>query len=104
MPSTRRTPTSPTTPTVPDTGRPRLARHVRRAFDPTRQRHVLLLPETVVALNATGAAVLDLCDGERTVAAIVAELRLRYARVADDEVRGFLGRLAARHCLEVHNG
>ncbi|HKT00884.1 MAG TPA: pyrroloquinoline quinone biosynthesis peptide chaperone PqqD [Rugosimonospora sp.] len=96
---------SPTpTPTVPDTGRPRLARHVRRSFDPTRGRHVLLSPETVVVLNATGTAVLDLCDGERTAAEIVAELHRRYARVVDDEVRQFLDRLVARRCLEVHYG
>ena len=43
--------------------RPRLAPHVRLAFDPARQRHVLLTPETVTVLNGTGAAILGLCDG-----------------------------------------
>jgi pyrroloquinoline quinone biosynthesis protein D len=84
--------------------RPRLALGVRLTFDPARERHVLLSPETVVVLNATGAAILDLCDGVRTVAEIVAELRGRYSRVVDEDVRRFLDGLAARRCLEVGNG
>jgi pyrroloquinoline quinone biosynthesis protein D len=70
-------------------------------FDPARERHVLLSPETVVVLNATGSDVLELCDGERTVAEIVAELSSRYARVVDEEVRTFLDRLVERRCVEV---
>jgi pyrroloquinoline quinone biosynthesis protein D len=55
-------------------------------------------------LNGTGAAVLGLCDGRRTVTEIVAELSGRYAHVAGDEVRGFLARLAARRFLEAGDG
>jgi pyrroloquinoline quinone biosynthesis protein D len=84
--------------------RPRLALGVRLTFDRARERHVLLSPETVVVLNATGASILDLCDGERTVAEIVAELSARYSRVVDEEVRVFLDRLVARRCLEVGRG
>jgi pyrroloquinoline quinone biosynthesis protein D len=84
--------------------RPRLAAHVRLTFDPARERHVLLTPEAVTVLNGTGAAVLGLCDGTRTVAEIVAELHARYERVDDDEVRVFLDRLAARHCVELRRG
>jgi pyrroloquinoline quinone biosynthesis protein D len=65
---------------------------------------VLLTPEAVTVLNGTGAAVVGLCDGTRTVAEIVAELRARYERVDDDEVRVFLDRLAARRCVEVSRG
>jgi pyrroloquinoline quinone biosynthesis protein D len=65
---------------------------------------VLLSPETVVVLNGTGATIVDLCDGERTVAEIVAELRGRYAHVVDEDVRQFLGRLLARRCVEVDHG
>jgi pyrroloquinoline quinone biosynthesis protein D len=84
--------------------RPRLARHVRLTFDQARGRQVLLSPETVVVLNATGATILDLCDGERTVDEIVAQLRGRYAHVVEDDVRGFLDRLVARRCVEVGDG
>jgi len=85
-------------------GRPRLAPHVRLTYDKGRQRHVLLTPETVTLLNGTGAAIVALCDGERTVTEILAELRGRYARVADDEVRSFLDGLLARRCVEVSDG
>jgi pyrroloquinoline quinone biosynthesis protein D len=80
--------------------RPRLARHARMGFDPARGQHVLLTPEAVTVLNRTGAAVLELCDGQRTVTEIVAELRGRYASVDDDQVHAFLDRLAARRCIE----
>jgi pyrroloquinoline quinone biosynthesis protein D len=84
--------------------RPLLARGVRLTFDPARERHVLLSPETVVVLNATGSDVLELCDGQRTVAEIVAELSSRYARVVDEDVRTFLDRLVERRCVEVERG
>jgi pyrroloquinoline quinone biosynthesis protein D len=85
-------------------GRPRLAPHVRLAFDPARQRCVVLTPETVTVLNDTGAAILQLCDGKRTVAEITAELRDRYDRVADDEVRLFLAGLVAKRRVEIDRG
>jgi pyrroloquinoline quinone biosynthesis protein D len=87
-----------------DADRPRLAPHVRLTFDSARERHVLLAPETVSVLNDTGATILGLCDGERTVAEIVAELHRRYDRVVDDEVRLFLARLVAKRYVEVSHG
>jgi pyrroloquinoline quinone biosynthesis protein D len=86
---------------VADTDRPRLARHVRPAFCRTRQRPVLLLPETVVVLNGTGAAVLEHCDGRNTVAEVVAELGARYRSVPGDEVKRFLTGLVDRRCLDL---
>ena len=91
-------------PVIGDGARPRLARHARLTFCPTRQRHILLLPETVVVLRGTGADVLELCDGRRTVAEIVAELGTRYRTVPDGEVRRFLAGLAGRRCLEIADG
>src|SRR5690348_1152702 len=83
------------------TSRPRLAPHVRLTFDPARQRYVLLTPETVTLLNDTGAAILELCDGKRTVAEILTELRDQYEHLVDDEVRTFLADLLARRRLEI---
>ena len=40
-------------------------------WDPARKQHVLLAPEGVLVLNQTGATILGLCDGERTVVEIV---------------------------------
>jgi pyrroloquinoline quinone biosynthesis protein D len=91
-------------PTVSTVDRPRLARHVRLSFDRSRQRHVLLLPETVVVLNGSGADILELCDGRRTVAEVVAELGARYGSVPEDEVRRFLTRLVARRWVEFTDG
>lgn len=93
-----------TRPAVSDSDRPRLARHVRLTYSPTRQQHILQHPETVVVLNGTGAAILELCDGQRTVAEIVTELGAHYRSVPDDEVRQFLTRLLGRRCLELADG
>lgn len=102
-------PTRPGSPAVTEpelsaTDRPRLARHVRLAFDKRRDRPVLLLPETVVVLNGTGAAILNLCDGRRTIADIVTELGAEYAAVPEDDVRQYLSRLIDRRCVELVDG
>jgi pyrroloquinoline quinone biosynthesis protein D len=92
------------TTSVPLTARPGLARHVRLRFDDTRRRHVLLGPESVMVLNPTGADILGLCDGRRTVAEIVAELRGSYRGMAEDEVPRFLARMSARRCVVITDG
>jgi pyrroloquinoline quinone biosynthesis protein D len=89
---------------VPPSGRPRLTSHVRMRFDRTRDRHVLLGPESVIVLNPTGADILGLCDGQRTVSEVGAELATRYDRVVDDEVAAFLTRLVTRRCVEIDHG
>ena len=89
---------------VPSTNRPHLARQVRLEWDPVRERQVLLAPEGVLVLNQTGATILGLCDGERTVVEIVEELRGQYNHVAGDEVRDFLSRLAAKRLVELGDG
>lgn len=58
---------------------PSLWRLARLQFDPVRDQKVLLYPEGVVLLNDTGASILDLCDGRRSVAEIAAILGERYA-------------------------
>ncbi|MEU0968338.1 pyrroloquinoline quinone biosynthesis peptide chaperone PqqD [Streptomyces sp. NPDC005917] len=89
---------------VSGSDRPRLARHVRLTFCRTRQRQILLHPETVVVLNGSGAAILELCDGRHTVAEIVTELGARYRNVPEDEVRQFLTRLLSRRWMELTDG
>ncbi len=86
---------------IPSTNRPRLPRQARLNWDPVREQHVLLAPEGVTVLNQTGATILGLCDGERTFAEVVEELRGKYDRVADEEVRDFLARLAAKRLVEL---
>jgi pyrroloquinoline quinone biosynthesis protein D len=66
--------------------RPRLVTGARLRYDEVREEHVLLIPEGAVRLNPTAAEVLELCDGERSLDAIIGELSARYdgADVRDD--------------------
>ena len=77
--------------------RPRLVDGARLQYDDVRDEHLLLIPEGAVRLNATAAAVLELCDGERSVEDLAAALSERYggADVADD-VRELLGGMGQR--------
>jgi pyrroloquinoline quinone biosynthesis protein D len=86
---------------VSSTNRPHLARQARMEWDPARKQQVLLAPEGVLVLNQTGATILSLCDGKRTVVEIVEELRGKYDRVDGDEVRNFLARLVAKRLVEL---
>jgi coenzyme PQQ biosynthesis protein PqqD len=63
--------------------RPCLARGVRLRGDSVTREAALLYPEGVLLLNGTAAAVVELCDGNRTLSEIVAALASRYAGRAD---------------------
>jgi len=59
--------------------RPSLSVHAQlRRAEPGRDATVVL-PERAVELNATGAEILELCDGDRTALDIAEELRKRHA-------------------------
>jgi pyrroloquinoline quinone biosynthesis protein D len=83
----------------PLTARPRLWRLARLDFDPVRKRRVLLYPEGVMLLNDTGAEVLALCDGKRTVTDIAAELGRKYAADVTADVLEYLARLEERQLV-----
>ncbi len=76
--------------------RPKLWRVARIGFDRVRQRPVLLYPEGAMFLNETGKAILELCDGQRTVAEIARELGQRYHTDVENDVTEYLARLADR--------
>jgi coenzyme PQQ biosynthesis protein PqqD len=57
---------------------PRLVTGARLQYDDVREEHLLLVPEGAVRLNPTAAAVLELCDGERSVDEIAGTLAERY--------------------------
>ncbi|HEY7311619.1 MAG TPA: pyrroloquinoline quinone biosynthesis protein PqqE [Gemmataceae bacterium] len=79
--------------------RPCLARKARLRKDRVSGAPLLLYPEGVLWLNATGAAIVGLCDGHRGLTEVVAELGERYAvspEVLREEVDEFLNRL--RRC------
>ena len=83
--------------------RPRLPRGVKLRHDAVRQRWTLLAPERIFEVDGTAAAVLQLCDGERDLAAIVAELAARYdapLAVIEKDVIAMLGDLEAKRVLD----
>ncbi|HUK21939.1 MAG TPA: pyrroloquinoline quinone biosynthesis peptide chaperone PqqD [Gemmatimonadales bacterium] len=76
---------------------PRVAPKARLQWDEVRRRHVLLYPEGLVALNPTGAEILELCDGQRSVADISRTLGERYAAGGiERDVQDFLAGLTAK--------
>ena len=76
---------------------PRLHPKARLQHDDVRGRDVLLYPEGLVALNPTGAEILGLCDGVRSVADVVAALEQRYGSTGvEHDVTVFLDGLAAK--------
>jgi pyrroloquinoline quinone biosynthesis protein D len=82
----------------PDTV-PRLWRLARLEYDPVRQKHVLLYPEGAVLLNDTGAAILELCNGTRTVDQIVTILSERYHADVSADVNEYLSQMADRELV-----
>lgn len=80
---------------------PSLWRLARLDYDAVRERPVLLYPEGAVFLNDTGRAILELCDGRRTVADIAATLGARYDADVAADVAEYLADLAGRELIDV---
>lgn len=78
---------------------PKLWRLARLDYDQVRQRPVLLYPEGAVLLNDTGAAILELCNGSRTVGEIVTILTERYHSDVSADVTEYLDRMADRELV-----
>ena len=64
---------------VSEASRPVLPRHAKLKFDETRQRWVILAPERVLAPDDVAVEVLQLCDGVRSVEAMIDLLAEKYA-------------------------
>jgi pyrroloquinoline quinone biosynthesis protein D len=63
---------------VSEASRPVLPRHAKLKFDETRQVWVILAPERVLAPDEIAVEVLQLCDGVRSVAAMIDLLTEKY--------------------------
>jgi len=81
---------------------PAIWRLARLDFDQVRQQRVLLYPEGVVLLNDTGAAILELCDGRRSIGDIAATLNERYQCDVTADVIEYLSQLVERELVRVH--
>lgn len=90
--------------TVPvSNDKPHLAAGCRWTADEGEER-TLLFPEGAIRLAGTGRAILERCDGERTVQQIVQELQVLYnvgdpARIATD-VGNFLQDLHQKRIVD----
>jgi pyrroloquinoline quinone biosynthesis protein D len=79
---------------------PRLATGARLRYDEVREEHLLLVPEGAVRLNPTAAEVLGLCDGERSLEAIIVVMTERYRGPdVSDDVRGLVDAMTERGLL-----
>jgi pyrroloquinoline quinone biosynthesis protein D len=80
----------------PEFRRPELERHARYRWDSLRGQHQLVYPEGVLVLNATGAAIVRLCDG-RALGDLLDALAERFAGGdLTGDVQVFLERLAIK--------
>jgi pyrroloquinoline quinone biosynthesis protein D len=80
---------------------PRLGRGFRLQWEPAQGCHVLLYPEGMVKLNQSGGEIMKRCDGQRTVAAIVADLEQAFAATGlERDVIGFVEVAGKQRWLE----
>lgn len=64
--------------TIPDDARPRLAPHYMFRWEASQDAHILLYPEGLIKLNPSAGEVLKRCDGQASVAGIIAELQTAF--------------------------
>jgi pyrroloquinoline quinone biosynthesis protein D len=83
--------------------KPKLIRNCRLSESP-HQTDMLLMPEGVLQLKGTGAAIVTLCDGERNLGEILAELKIKFpttdAALIESEVMSFLTTLRQKRVLD----
>ncbi|WP_085726250.1 pyrroloquinoline quinone biosynthesis peptide chaperone PqqD [Pseudomonas sp. R37(2017)] len=81
---------------------PALRRGFRLQWEPRQECHVLLYPEGMIKLNASAALILELVDGQRSVASIIERLNASFPGVPgiDEDVLAFLEVAHAQFWIE----
>ena len=83
-----------------DARRPVLARRARLRWDAPRSRHVVVVPEGVLALTEEGAEIVLLIDGQRSLAAVIDAVCEAHPEAPREgiaaDVREYLQRLVGR--------
>ncbi len=88
---------------IVDTDKPLLAGKARLKWDAAREKPLLLFPEGVLVLNDTAHAILELCDGRRSVAEIAKILGERYhAEGLEGDVKEVLQRLVEKSLVNLN--
>lgn len=74
----------------------------RLQWEPRQDCHVLLYPEGMIKLNLSAGRILDLMDGQRSVAAIIEQLSTNFPGVPgiDEDVLTFLEVAHAQFWIE----
>lgn len=72
-----------------DSSQPRFAAGCR--WGKNGEEPVVLFPEGMIRVQGTGQNILELCDGQRTVAEIVGALSARYEGAAPAKIREEVG-------------
>lgn len=83
---------------------PRFRRGVKLRFDQTRGHFVLLAPERAFVPDAIAAEILQLVNGERTLAVIAALLAEKFSaplQVITDDIIAVLTELAGRGAIDL---
>ena len=87
---------------VADSARPRVATGYRLQWEEAQDAHVLLYPEGMVKLNGSAGAIMSRCDGERTIAEIVADLEATYGATGlESDVKAFVALAVEQSWLEL---
>ncbi|HMN71036.1 MAG TPA: pyrroloquinoline quinone biosynthesis peptide chaperone PqqD [Rhodoblastus sp.] len=84
--------------------RPRLPRGVRLKHDEVRGEWLLLAPERVIKANPIAVAVIEKCDGARSLRQIVDELAATYnadRTVIERDVTKLVGDLASKRMVDL---
>lgn len=90
---------------VPSGSVPKLPRGVRLRHDEVRNEWLLLAPERVLRPDAIAVRILELCDGDRTVDAIIEHLATAYAAPREQietDVKEMLRDLADKRVLDLN--
>ena len=80
--------------------RPRIGPGFRLQWEPVQERHVLLYPEGMVQLNGSAGEIMKRCNGESSIAEIVADLEQAFGTSGlEADVRGFVEVAAQQNWL-----
>jgi pyrroloquinoline quinone biosynthesis protein D len=84
---------------------PAFRRGYRLQWEQAQDCHVILYPEGMAKLNESATAILQLVDGKRSVAELIAGLNARFpdAGGVDDDVKEFFGQAYEQKWIIFHD-
>jgi pyrroloquinoline quinone biosynthesis protein D len=82
--------------------RPVVGRGFRLQWEPAQDAHVLLYPEGMVKLNSSAGEIMSRCNGERTLAEIIADLEQAFGATGlSGDVTAFVSMALQNKWLEM---